>query len=228
MAVPTESYTPIQVTEQTSGRQVTVYNQDPGLRGKFDVLWDNFSELDTVYKGVDLSITKRFAGRWMLMGSASLGRNEGDIFPASDLNNPNFQNRHGAIGMDTPVVIKASGIYEFPYGMMLSGNLQHYAGAPENTTVQVSRNTVTLTQVSQSILVEPRGTTRLPRLTLVDLNVRKLFRTNQRSIEPVFELHNLFNVATIQSRNTTLGPAYGRASNISRGRLLKFGLNVKF
>ncbi|HUF66725.1 MAG TPA: TonB-dependent receptor [Gemmatimonadaceae bacterium] len=228
MAVPTESYTPIQVTERTSGREVTVYNLAPALRGKFDVLWDNFSELDTVYKGVDLSVTKRLADRWMLMGSASFGRNEGDIFPTSDLNNPNFQNRHGAVGMDVPVVVKASGIYEFGYGVMISGNLQHYAGAPENTTVQVSRNTVTLTQVSQSILIEPRGTIRLPSLTLVDLNVRKILRVDQRSIEPVFEIHNLFNVATVQSRNTTLGPAYGRANNISRGRLLKFGVNVKF
>ena len=172
MAVPTESYTPIEVTERTSGRKVTVYNQDPRLRGKFDVLWDNFSELDTVYKGVDLSLTKRFSDRWMLMGSASIGRNEGDIFPTSDLNNPNFQFRHGAVGMDVPLVVKMSGIYELARGVMVSGNLQHYAGAPENTTVQVSRNTVTLTQVSQSILVEPRGTTRLPSLTLVDVKRR--------------------------------------------------------
>ncbi len=36
------------VVERNSGREVTVYNQDPATRGKFDVLWDNFSELDTV------------------------------------------------------------------------------------------------------------------------------------------------------------------------------------
>ena len=33
-----ESYIPLQVTEANSGRQVTVYNQSPALRGKFDVL----------------------------------------------------------------------------------------------------------------------------------------------------------------------------------------------
>jgi hypothetical protein len=228
MAVPEESYTPLEVTEVTSGRKVTVYNQNPALRGKFDVLWDNYPELDTVFKGLDLTFHKRFADRWMLMASASLGKNHGDIFAGNDLNNPNFQFRHGPVGMDTPVAIKASGIYEFPYGMMLAGNLQHYAGTPENTTVNVSRSTVTLTQVSQSILVEPRGTTRLPSLTLVDFNVRKIFRVQQRSVEPVFEIHNAFNVATVQNRNTVLGPAYGQVRDISRGRLLKFGLNIKF
>jgi hypothetical protein len=76
--------------------------------------------------------------------------------------------------------------------------------------------------------LEPRGTTQTPALTLVDMNVRKVFRTGERTIEPVFEIHNVMNVATIQSRNTVLGPAYGQAANISRGRMLKFALNVKF
>jgi hypothetical protein len=228
MAVPMNTYTPIVVTERNSGRQVTVYNQDPALRGQFDVLWDNFSELDTVYKGVDLRINKRLADRWMLSASASLGKNEGDTFAGSDLNNPNFQFRHGAVGMDVPVVLKASGIYEARYGIMVAANVQSYSGFPESTTVQVSSNTVALTQVNQSVQVEPRGTTQTPALTLVDMNVRKVFRRGERTFEPVFELHNLMNVATIQSRNTVLGPAYGRAANISRGRMLKFALNVKF
>jgi hypothetical protein len=228
IAVPTSAYTPITVTERNSGREVTVYNLDPVYRGRFDVLWDNLSELDTVYKGVDLRINKRLSDRWMLSGSASFGRNEGDTFPTSDLNNPNFQHRIGAVGMDLPWVLKASGIYEAPYGIMVAGNIQSYAGSPESTSVQVSSNTVALTQVNQSIQVEPRGETRTPALTLVDLNFRKIFRTRERTVEPLFEVHNLMNVATVQSRNTVLGPAYGRAANISRGRMLKFGVNVKF
>jgi hypothetical protein len=228
LLVPTHGYTPMTVVEKNSGREVTVYNQDPATRGKFDVLWDNFSELDTVYKGIDLRINKRLSDKWMLSASGSFGRNEGDTFPTGDLNNPNFQFRTGAVGMDLPVVVKASGIYELPYTIMVAGNLQHYAGSPESTTVQVSSNTVTLTQVNQSVQVEPRGETRTPKLTLVDVNFRKVFRQANRTFEPVFEIHNLMNVATVQSRNTTLGPAYGQAANISRGRMLKFGLNVKF
>ena len=228
VAVPRESYTPIEVTERVSGRQVTVYNQDPALRGQFDVLWDNFSELDTVYKGVDITINKRLADRWMLMGSASLGRNEGDIFPSGDLNDPNFQFRYGVVGTDIPVSLKASGIYELPYGVMLSGNVQHYSGAPETTTVSVARDTVALTQVTQSIVVEPRGTTRLPSVNLVDFNARKIFRMQNRTVEPVVELYNVFNTNAIQDRTTVLGPAYGVVGNILRGRMVKFAMNVKF
>jgi hypothetical protein len=228
MAIPTSAYTPIQVTERTSGRDVTVYNLDPAYRGRFDVLWDNFSELDTIYKGVDLRINKRLSNRWMFSGSASLGRNEGDTFPTSDLNNPNFQFRTGAVGMDVPVVLKASGIYEAPFGLMIAGNVQSYSGTPESTTVQVSSNTIALTQVNQSVQVEPRGETRTDSLTLVDMSFRKVVRQTNRTFGPTFEIHNLMNVATVQSRNTVLGPAYGVAANISRGRMLKFAVNVKF
>jgi hypothetical protein len=82
--------------------------------------------------------------------------------------------------------------------------------------------------VSQSIQVEPRGETRTPSLTLADVSFRKVLRMKDRTFEPVFEVHNLMNVATVQSRNAVLGPSYGVAANISRGRLLKFAVNVKF
>ena len=85
---------------------------------------------------------------------------------------------------------------------MVAGNLQIYAGSPESTTVQVSSNgnTVALTQVKQSIQVESRGETRTPSLTLVDVNMRKIFRAHERTIEPVFEIHNLMNVATCRAQ----------------------------
>jgi Carboxypeptidase regulatory-like domain len=228
VAVPTPTYTRLEVTEAASGQKVTVYNQDPALRGRFDTVWDNYPGLDTTYKGVDLTINRRMSNRWMLMGSASFGKNEGDIYPEQDLNNPNFQFRKGVVGQDIPRSVKASGIYEFPWDVTVSGNFQHYAGAPELTTVSVARDTVVLTQVTQSITVEPRGTTRLPNVTLVDFNARRLFRINNRTIEPVIELHNVFNSNAIQDRTTVLGPAYGQVNNILRGRMVKFGMNVKF
>ena len=63
---------------------------------------------------------------------------------------------------------------------------------------------------------------------LVDFNARRVFRINNRTIEPVVELHNVFNSSAIQDRTTVLGPAYGQVNNILRGRMVKFGMNVKF
>ena len=47
-------------------------------------------------------------------------------------------------------------------------------------------------------------------------------------LEPRFDAYNLTNSATILGRITQLGPTYGRASSIQRGRLIKLGMSVEF
>ena len=90
------------------------------------------------YNGVDLNFRKRLSHRWMIMGGVSLGQNEGDIYGGnSDLNNPNFAFRRGVLATDVPRIFKASGLYELPYAISLSGSLQYYTGQPERTTVSV-------------------------------------------------------------------------------------------
>ncbi|MGE3513195.1 MAG: hypothetical protein AB7N65_30410, partial [Vicinamibacterales bacterium] len=229
MAVPRESYTPIDVIERTSGRAVTVYNQDPATRGRFDVVFDNAPELNSAFNGVDITANKRMTGKWMLMTGVSLGRNVGDIYTTGDLNNPNLTFRRGRIEFDVPVSVKVSSAYEFPYGISVSANAQRFTGFPEEDSVIVGANTVALTQVNQTIVIQPRGTNRLPTVTAFDMAIRKRFRfPSGITAEPALEMFNLGNANTVQGRVTTLGPAYHRATSIMRGRMLRFGLNVKF
>ena len=60
------------------------------------------------------------------------------------------------------------------------------------------------------------------------MSLRRAFRFNKRSIEPALDLFNIGNINTITTRSAQLGPAYGRVSGIIRGRMAKFGLNVRF
>jgi hypothetical protein len=232
VAVPTSSYIPLTVTEVSSGRQVTIYNQDPSLRGRFDVLWDNASEMNTEFNGVDITFNKRLSNRWMLMGGMSFGKSEGDIYGAvatGDLNDPNNTFRRGLIGNDVPFSFKVFGLYQLPYDIAFSASVQHFTGFPEITSVLVSANTAALTRVSQRVTVEPRATTRLPNVNMLDLSVRRAFTLGGRySVEPVLDVFNLTNGSAIRARTTQLGPAYGRATDIQRGRLVKAGLNLKF
>ena len=99
--VPRSSYTPIKVVEQNSGREVTVYNQDPALRGRFDVLFHNAEENDTKYDGVDITVNKRMSNRWMLMAGLSVGKNTGRQDQNADLNDPNIQNEYGVINNES-------------------------------------------------------------------------------------------------------------------------------
>ena len=88
MAVPTDTYIKMTVTEANSGQTVTVYNQDPALRGRIDTLWDNDPEMDSTYNGGDITLNKRLSNRWMMTGGVSIGKNIG-YTGAADLNNPN-------------------------------------------------------------------------------------------------------------------------------------------
>ena len=110
----------------------------------------------------------------------------------------------------------------------MSGTFQHQKGFPELTQVSVGNNTVALTQGTTNIIVEPRGTTRLPALNQLDMSFRKAFRTGGKTIQPRVDLYNMMNSATVISRVTTLGTSYGAVSNIQRGRLVKIGIHVDF
>jgi hypothetical protein len=235
LAVPTSSYIPIQVKEATSGQQVVVYNQDPALLGKFDVVYANQSALDSTYNGADFTADKRMSNRWMLMGGASFGKTEGDIYCNSliactaatgDLNNPNFTYRRGVVGNDVPISLRASGVVQAGKGISISTTVQHYTGFPENTTVLVSSNTVRLTQVSQSLVVAPRGTTRSPSVNSMDISLRKTWKFGNTSVEPMVDMYNVLNAASILTRVTQQGPTYLTPVTIQRGRLIRLGINI--
>lgn len=229
VAVPTESYLPLTVTEVNSGKSVTVYNQAPALRGRQDHVWDNYAELDSTYHGTDITLDKRMTNGWMMTGGISIGKNTGDIHPVgSDLNNPNFQFRRGITGNDTPFSARLSGVYELPYGVAMSGTFQHQKGFPELTLVSVGNNTVALTQGTTNIASEPRGTSRLPNLNQLDMSFRKVLRSGGKVYQPRLDVYNLMNSATVASRVTTLGSSYGAVGNIQRGRLIKLGMHVDF
>src|SRR5260370_42140939 len=161
--VPANTYIPLTVREVSSGAVLTVYDQAPSLRGKSDVLCGNYSEMDTDFNGVDITLNKRLSHRWMMMASASFGKSKGDIYGSSfDLNDPNNSFRRGLIGNDVPFSFKAFGLYQLPYGISFSGTAQHFSGTPELTTMLVSSNTGALTRGSQRVTFEPRDAPRLP------------------------------------------------------------------
>jgi hypothetical protein len=227
MAVPASSYIQMVVTEATSGKQVTVYNQDPALKGKNDNLFSNEPSLDSIYSGWDFTLNKRMNHRWQLLGGASFGKTTGDIL-GGDLNNPNSKEfRYGIVGNDTPWSYKMSGVFELPFQISVSGTAQYYKGFPETTAVSVA-SSVGLTQGSQSIVVAPRADVRLPNTASLDMSIRKTFSVQGRKFEPRLDLYNLTNEATITNWLTTLGPTYHRASTVQQGRLIKVGFSTEF
>ena len=228
VAVPTNTYIPLNVVEVNSQQSVTVYNQSPALRARVDNLWDNESEMDSTYNGGDITLNKRLSNRWMMTGGLSMGKNVGYVGVA-DLNNPNSKTfARGIQGNDVPVSVSMSGLYELPYGVSLSGSYQFQSGFPELTTISVAGNTVSLTQGAQTVIVKERGDVRYPALHQVDFSLRKAFRMGNRVFQPRLDVYNATNNATIRTWVTQLGNTYHRPSAIQRGTLVKAGFHYDF
>ena len=228
VAVPESSYQKMVVTEKNSQQTVTVYNQDPALRGRQDFVWTNEADFDSTYNGMDFNLDKRFSNGWMMTGGVSIGETNGWV-GSNDLNNPNSKEfARGIVGNDTPFSFRLSGLYDLPFGIQASGTFQHQKGFPELTVVSVGNDTVALTQGTTNITVEPRGTTRLPDLNQLDMSFRKAFRSGNRVIQPRLDVYNLMNTATVINRVTTLGTSYGAVGNIQRGALIKFGVSIDY
>jgi len=92
--------------------------------------------------------------------------------------------------------------------------------------VRVTSATARLTQVTQDIVVEPRGTTRKDNLNVVDINFGKTLTRGTFRIEPRVEVFNLLNTGVITSRITQYGPTYGNAIEVYGGRTIKFASSV--
>jgi carboxypeptidase family protein/TonB-dependent receptor-like protein len=230
-APPSSWIGPIAVTEVTSGQAVQVWKRGTSASAFLNY---NSSDLDLNYNGVDLTLNKRMSGRWSMTGGASFGRARvaslgGNRSDPNITNNP-FDST-GLPASDAPWSYRVSGVYVLPYQISVSGTGQYQIGAPETTTVVVTNQTISLPQGSQSVIVAPIGSVRLPNIRQLDLDVRRPFRLGQSGrtiLAPRLEFFNGTNNATITGWVSQLGPTYHTPSSIQRGRLIKMELAVEF
>jgi hypothetical protein len=88
-AAPPATYTgPLTVTEVVSGETVEVWNRGTSAVAN---LFFNDPEVDTDYRGMDITFTKRLDKRWMLMGGATFGKVT-SATRGGERNNPNVTN----------------------------------------------------------------------------------------------------------------------------------------
>jgi hypothetical protein len=218
---------PITVTEVTSGEAVQVWRRGTANSAR---LFFNSPQYDTDYNGGDITLNKRMSDRWSLMGGASWGKvtqkTRGGL--RSDPHVVNYFDNETLATADRPWSYRLSGVYALPYGVSASGTWQYQAGAPEETTVVVTNQTISLPQGNTTLRVREFGDARFPNVSGLDLSFRKNFRAGSRTFAPRIDIFNATNEATVNARITQFGPTYGRISGIQRARLIKVGLNVEF
>jgi hypothetical protein len=236
LAVPTSAYTPFTAmsTDGPNGPQpITVYNLPASLASAQDNVRDNDSILDTDYKGVEFTASKRFSRNWQMVAGLTIGQNEGGL-ASGDLNDPNnLLFDRGIIGNDSKYAFRLSGSYRLPYEIALAGSLVANQGYPFVSTYNITRAEaarlgVTLTRSSQTVNLSRRGDERLPNVVMGDIRISRTFRFGNRRIVPQLDIFNISNVDTVTSVATAVGGSYLDPREIISPRIIRVGFSLDF
>jgi hypothetical protein len=236
LLVPPTAYTPltIRVPNGPNGaEEVTIYNLDSSLSSAADRVRENSPDLDTEYKGVELTASKRFSRNWQMVGGITFGKNEGGL--VGELNDPNTRRfERGVVGSDSTVAFRLSGTYQLPGGVSFAGSLVSNTGYPFVSTYSASRATVQaqtgvrLTRSSQGVDLSRRGDERYPRVTMADIRVARTFRFGSRRVVPQLDIFNISNADTVVSWNTAVGGTYLEPREILSPRIIRVGFSIDF
>ena len=176
------------------------------------------------YKGIEFTLTKRFANRWQMLAGYTLSKNKLDKVSVDT--SPNFLiNANGNIttssSADRPNQFKFTGMYIMPWhDVILSGNFSAQQGPP--FTRQISRAVGFAT--NQIINLEPLGNTRIDTLTKIDVRLGKQFKlANSRLFEASIDFDNLTNANTVWGiRNRTEATSFLDPTTNVRQTLTQF------
>jgi Carboxypeptidase regulatory-like domain len=242
-AVPTSAYTPytINVPNGPGGTAanpvpttVTVYNLAPALASANRTVRGNQDFLDTDYKGVEFTATKRFSNKWQMQAGLTVGTNRGGTTNGTDLNDPNVTlYEEGIIGNDSTKAFRLSGSYTLPWDINLAGSLIANNGYPYQSTYSVSRAVaasqgLALTRATQTVVLSERGDERFDNVTMVDIRLSKNFAFGRRSFTPQIDFFNIGNADTTVNHNVQVGSSYLFPSEILSPRIIRVGFSLNF
>ena len=191
------------------GRVVPVFVLTSGTASRRFLLTNQDGYLLT-YDGLVTAVERRRANGWHAFASYTWSRTYG-LQPSSGgaAADPQFSstlgaatfgrdpnsltNAAGRLPNDRPHMFRGAVSWEVPrVGLRVAGNVQFLSGKPWAGSAQIS-----LPQGDQRVLLEPRGTRRLPSLTMLDVRVSKTVTLGTLGrVELLMDVLNAFNQAT--------------------------------
>ena len=206
-------------------------------------LLTNPADYQLTYNGLVLAAEKRRSRGWQAFGSYTWSRAYG-LLPSSGTTaagpqvssvgpplgvpfgrDPNdLTNARGRLANDRPQMLRIMGSVDVPRtGLMVAANFQHFSGKPWAATTQIQ-----LVE-DRRILLEPRGTRRLPSQSLLDL---RLFRTvaipRIARIDLLLDVLNLLNDTAPEDLVTDnlFSPNFGMPSVFVDPRRVMLGVRL--
>lgn len=229
-------YSSLTVINGLTGKPMTIYNLAPAKVGinPNTIISNAATDPHNAYNAIEVNASKRMSKNWQVLTGFTIQRNSADS--VYDPTNPNADlyitgNRTTT---DSTYVGKIAGTYRAPLGIAVSGNFQHYTGYPQQATevfsngVDATGATVKLNQGALTVPLENIGADRLPSVNLLNLRFGYVKNWEIYKFSPTVDLDNIFNVNTVTSMTTTIGPNFNKPLTTISQRFVRFGLRIEF
>ena len=174
------------------------------------------------YKGVDLTLNKRYSDRWQMNMALTL-QNRRDFDPAGSFTNPTGIEYGNGLSTLARYIFKLSGSYNLPWGVTAAGNLNVNDGnvrgleidGPGDVYGGVNFNG-TLTPIEYEELdFQPSNSVRFERTALLDFGIHKTFSFNggRHRVKLMLDGFNILNASPIRGYDDDNLSSLGSASN---------------
>jgi len=210
------------------GGTITIYNLASAKVGVSQPYVTERPGYKTSYQGVELVLSKRYSDRWQFMGSVTLGKTNVKL-PIESVDDPNNRtfNDNAVDSNDSPVIIKASGSYDLPWGFYVGAFFNYRAGYP--TQRYFNTSTSLLNQGRISVSTEKTGASRYPDIAMLDLRLSKVFSFGRYGkIELMLDGFNILNSVTTLSWNTQSSSTYHFITQVLSPRIVRLGVKWNF
>jgi hypothetical protein len=228
LAAPHTAYALTSVPDpRGDGQTIPIYNLSPAVLGQVNLLDDNAPNNRMYYQGVDVSVNVRWRGA-ALNGGTSTGRT---ISVTCDVQDPNNLLYCDQTQYHVPLrtLTRVSGTYGLPFGVRASAVFQSIPGGARQLTYLVTRAVLpTLTQPSVTVRLNRPNTLFLDRVNQLDLSFSKSMRRSGVEIRPEVSVFNALNANPVTAQTNAFGANLDRVTAILPGRLVRFGLTVKY
>jgi len=236
-----EDYSP-NPPETANGLSAQTYSPDPDKveASGFGRILENRPDYQQTYSGLELTLTKRLARKWMARaGLTYMDFHESFLGPLA-IQNPTHQERDpqfdgGQVnpadsffsGVSARWQVTANALYELPHGFEISGSFWANQGYLNPYVLSLDAGFDGNLDALASTNIEDH---RLPDLLNLDLRLAKNLKL-RGSLALVLsaDLFNVFNSGTVILQDATANSeVLGRISGIMNPRIVRFGLRLTF
>jgi len=234
---PQLDYTPVNVQDPgpdgilgtgDDGGTITIYNIASAKLGISQPYVTQRPGYKTSYQGVELVLSKRYSDGWQFMGSVTLGKTNVKL-PIEAVDNPNNRvfSDNVVDSNDAPVIIKASGSYDLPWGFYVGAFFDYRSGYPTQRYFNTSSSL--LNQGRISVYTEKFGASRYPNIAMLDLRLSKVFNFGTiGKFELMLDGFNLFNSVTTLGWNAQASSTYHFITQVLSPRIVRLGVKWNF